>query len=700
MGQFAHCLGKYTPARIFIISQYLKQSTVCDSAVAYSVEVIRWHILSDSHILHLVRLAGCAGGTGDKRRCCCYPGFYDSFSVYTWDKYSPICDMNLQYPWNLVKNNLNFQPNNGSIVLSGPITAQYIIIMMDKQISKTNVKVVTVGEIKAFGLKLKEGFVPMQPPIQWLPLSVEPNLLVDKVKLSAKSWTYFSGGLDLSPYPLEKFHTPDIQAAIRNIINNYGSHFAHRAPCNWKVYKWDGNDTMSMLNYNKIVLAHTGTNVTLLSGSSRMVGDVLSGAKPTAYSVILNVSRAGNFFPVGAYAKAGYSIQVNPQTDFIYNHKEFLRWSWVNSSRSLKVTDSFSSPVGGVIPLAIPDNSIIQIVFENVYRYPWFDIRNQKSIDTWERQQALYPHTPFTMVMGDRMITMLPTSSFLRMNIENIKFSVNYHDNVIKMIHNYRGTVFETEPFMGFVVDEQISMRWGHSGWSGQPMMGHKPWEEYFRDMKLIKSGRYNSIIHEIGHNLQLKMLTFVNGGEVTNELYIPLVHKYLLNISAYNFSVLSETWQVYIGNLVRQWESKIYIGVNLDYYVILGHHFGPGLVGNIPSRKMTDGVILKEESEKIHYWIKWASLESGYDLVPFHRLWHFPIERRTIDATQHLPCFVPEDELTLRVPNLINDILTQSGKNCYRQNTNMVKFNGNIFRGINSVDKQFIFFQPVPRQK
>ncbi|KAF8563015.1 hypothetical protein P879_11992 [Paragonimus westermani] len=546
---------------------------------------------------------------------------------------------------------------------------------------------------------------------------IPQDSLVDKVKLGAKSWTYFKSALDLYPYHLDEFDTPEIQTAIRDIINKYGTYFAHRAPCDWKVYKRNETGIMSMLNYNKILLAQTGTNVTRLPGISRMVGDVLSEAKPTSYSVILNVGRAGNFFPVGAYAKPGeafsyrvhalspktlnrFSIQVNPQTDFLYDHKEFSRWLWVTSNRSLKLAESFSSPVGGVITLAIPENSIIQIVFENVYRYPWFDIRNQKSIDAWERQQKLYPHTPFTMVMGDRMITMLQTPSFLLMNTENMKFSVNYYDNVIKMIHNYRGTAFENEPFMGFVVDEQISAGWGHAGLPGQPMMGHKPWEKHFRDMDHIKSGTSGAITHEIGHNLQLKMLTFTNGREVTNELYIPLVHKYLLNISAYNFSVHYGTGRFYVENLIHQWESKVYSGVYLDYYVILGHYFGPGLVGNILSRKMKDGVILNEERDKIHYWIKWVSLESGYDLVPFHRLWHFPIEQRTIDATQHLPCFIPDDQLTMNVPDLVQDILIQSGKHCYRHNTNMVSFRGDIFRGINSVDKQFIFFLPVPKQQ
>ncbi|KAA3677668.1 uncharacterized protein DEA37_0005277 [Paragonimus westermani] len=469
-----------------------------------------------------------------------------------------------------------------------------------------------------------------------------------------------------------------------------------------------------MLNYNKLLLAQDGVRITRMPGFNRILGDVHPEARPTSYSVILNVSQAGNFFPVGAYAKAGeafnyrvhalkpktlngYSIQINPQTDYVFNHKELSRWPWVTSKRSLKLAESFSSPVGGVITLAIPENSIIQIVFENVYRYPWFDIRNQKSIDTWERQQKLYPHTPFTMVMGDRMITMLQTSSFLRMKTENMKFSVNYYDNVIKMIHNYRGTTYETEPFMGFVVDEQISMGWGHSGFSGQPMMGHKPWEKYFRDIQLIFSGRAIYINHEIGHNLQPLELTFKNGIEVTNELYIPLVYQTLLKIPAYELGVYPGLADVKIQQLVQQWRTKTYTGVQLSYYYLLGLYFGPGLVGNVLMKKTSDARWLHTEEDVIHYWLKAVSLESGYDLIPYHRLWHFPIEQRTIDAVQMLPCFFPRDELTMKVSDIADEILARSGKICSHKADRKVKFKGDLFRGINNVEKQFIFFQPVP---
>ncbi|KAF7234749.1 hypothetical protein EG68_11269 [Paragonimus skrjabini miyazakii] len=642
------------------------------------------------------------------------PALRAPFSVYIWDEYVPACEMPSYYPWISVKNNLVFDQNNTHTVLNGLLRAQYIIVRIDKNVSVGNIMTITMSEIKAYGWKIKDGSVPLEPTTELWRSSVHPILLEEQVKLGARSWDYFKNHLDLTTYDLDMFHTPEIQSAVQQVIKNYGQYFAHHAPCDWNKYKVDRKTFRSMLNYNKILLAQNGVRITRMPGFNRILGDVHPDARPTSYSVILNVSQAGNFFPVGAYAKAGeafnyrvhaltpktlrgYSIQINPQTDFVHNHTELSRWPWVTSSRSLKLTESFSSPVGGVITLAIPENSVIQIVFENVYRYPWFDIRNQKSIDTWERQQALYPHTPFTMVMGDRMITMLPTSSFLRMNTENMKFSVNYYDNVIKLIHNYRGTVFQTEPFMGFVVDEQISMGWGHSGWLGQPMMGHKPWETYFRDIKYILSGYAIFIIHEIGHNLQPSDLTFTEGTEVTNELFIPLVYQYLLKIPAYDFGVYPGLAHTAMQKLVQQWRNKTYTGVRLSYYYLLGHYFGPGLVGNVLMKKTKDLKWLSTEEDIIHYWLEAVSLESGYDLIPYHRLWHFPIEQRTVIAVQALPCFFPRDELTMNVSDIADEILFHSRKTCSHEVAGKVNFRGDLFRGINKVEKQFIFFQPVP---
>ncbi|KAF7257782.1 hypothetical protein EG68_07289 [Paragonimus skrjabini miyazakii] len=297
--------------------------------------------------------------------------------------------------------------------------------------------------------------------------------------------------------------------------------------------------------------------------------------------------------------------------------------------------------------------------------------------------------------MGDRLITMLETSSFLKMNKEDMLFSVNYHDNVIKMMHNYRNTDFANLPFMGFVVDEQIYHAWGHSGHYGQPMMGYKEWESFFRDISLIKSGKAIGINHEIGHNLQLHELSLYNTTEVTNELYIPLVHKHLLNIRAYDLGVHPGLSDLEIQQLVNNWKDRTYRGVQLSYYNLLGHYFGEGLVGNVLSKKVVDGMGLKSEADKIHYWVKAVSFESGYNLVPFHRLWQFPMNQSTVKATQHLPCFFPNDFLTSQVTELVEEILNEYGKHCVRYNATIVEFKGNLYRGINNTGKQFIFFHP-----
>ncbi|KAF7256152.1 hypothetical protein EG68_06352 [Paragonimus skrjabini miyazakii] len=262
------------------------------------------------------------------------------------------------------------------------------------------------------------------------------------------------------------------------------------------------------------------------------------------------------------------------------------------------------------------------------------------------------------------------------------------------MMHNYRGTNFRSVPFLGFVVDEQLYHGGGHAGWPGEPMMGMKNWGPFFQDMSMIKSGKAIDITHEIGHNLQPEKVTFINGIEVTCEIFIPLVHSFLLNISAYEFGVTPGLGKEDMEQLVNDWNGSKYVGVRLAYYNILGHYFSHGLVGNALTAVIADGVQLTNEKEKVNYWVRLVSLEAGYDIVPFHRLWHAPIDQKTKKATQQLPCFFPDDQLTKQVPTQVNQILRRYGKSCSRQRPKVVQFKGDLMHGVNSVDKQFIFLR------
>ncbi|KAF8563723.1 hypothetical protein P879_11281 [Paragonimus westermani] len=634
------------------------------------------------------------------------------FSVFTWANYTPICDMDLQYPWNLVRGGLRFTRDQEKLVLPGPMTAQYIIVMMDRRNPGTRVKTLIMNEVEAFGRKIRNAHVPPTPRSGNWTRNIVGATLADRLGMGAQSWNYFKTNRIFSPDQPEDLTSAEVQTAIKQIIANYGEYFAHNAPCDWKPYI-NANDTFTaMLNYNNVILSQRGENITRLPAFSRIMGDVHANAISTSYSVTLRVTAKSNFFPVGAYAKAGEAfryrveglspqalndprIRVNPQTDTGYETRMSLtRWPIMTSNQVLQSRGSFASPVGGVITLQLPANSNITIRLENVYRYAWFDIRNPQSIRDWSKEQRKHQYVPFTMVMGDRLITMLETSIVMEMNKENMLFSVNYFDNVVKMMHNYRGTDFRSAPFLGFVIDEQPFSEWGHSGWLGEPMMGNKHFGPFFQNMNMIKSGKSIGIIHEIGHNLQPYEVTFIKGSEVTCNIFIPLVHSFLLNISAYEFGVAPGLGEEDMEQLVKDWNRNRYIGVQLAYYNILGHYFSHGLVGNALTTVFTDGVQLTNEREKVNYWVKLISLEAGHDLVPFHRLWHFPIDRSTANATQHLPCFFPDDQLTKQVSTRVNEILRQYGKPCSRQRPKIVQFKGDLMRGVNSVDKQFIFIR------
>ncbi|KAG5445188.1 hypothetical protein CSKR_103363 [Clonorchis sinensis] len=94
-----------------------------------------------------------------------------------------------------------------------------------------------------------------------------------------------------------------------------------------------------------------------------------------------------------------------------------------------------------------------------------------------------------------------------------------------------------------------------------------------------------------------------------------------------------------------NRWNSSEYNGPGLGYYRYLGKLFGYGLVGNafIEARKKAP----KDEMERTQLWIKQMCIQSGFNLVAFHKMWNFPMTDETQNACKRLPCFFPDDEYT-----------------------------------------------------
>ncbi|CAH8513205.1 unnamed protein product [Dicrocoelium dendriticum] len=831
--------------------------------------------LLDLYLLRSVRVHSATGGTFAKA------GLNISFSVYTWDNFTTGCDIGALYPWHVMKSRLIFTKKGQEFIIPGPIEARYIIVMPDQVNFLDAVDGITISELRAFGVKIADGYVPKVPEdgpeipnlhietrrrlmsgqshlrvaqsygeykqslkyddvaLAWHDdkintmavvrdkariilmsgatsmellasapeyatlrsnfrawLSPEyPNASFVKVtdrardgnillitrtsgfnehkvydrlmsgknaavigyigslkvanspaarlmaklhigyashrkeyaprnisisglikqpkfipfgyrlKLATESWKVFRTENLYSNVKAEEVRTPEAQEALRKLIDKYRTYFKEHPICRTHPYQRDEKLDLAFENYNRLLTFQLGSRIEPIPGSSRTPGDLRPSENSTCYTVTFNVSVRGGYYPMGGYAKPGHAfrykvlnvttrslkgfrVRVNPQTDTV-RRPELRRWFTVTSVREMEAQGEFASPFGGPIVIEIPVPATIIIHFENVYRYPWFDIRNPESRNNWEVERLKHRGVPYLMLVGNNMISMIATSIATAINGEDFLFCVNYHDNVIKMIHNYRGTDYTKDPLQVFVTDEQISAGDGHSGY---PWMGHRYWGKAFLDRSRIESGKSVNVLHEIGHNLQVKKITFARGGEVTNSLYIPVLHHYLLGLSSYGKG-FSPGWSPNDElQLLATWRGSEYIGVQVSYYNYLHRYFTAALVSNVIGYAVHSKESFDTEERKVNFWMKHLCIESGYDLVPFNRLWHLPINDKTAALCNRFPCFFPDDELTQQVPDVTENILMEYNKSCSREQPEGVQFKRDIMRGVNVLDPQIIF--------
>ncbi|KAF7247987.1 hypothetical protein EG68_09486 [Paragonimus skrjabini miyazakii] len=637
-------------------------------------------------------------------------GLRVNFSVYVWPNFTTACDISQHYPWNAVKTGLVFTRKGEEIVLPGPVTAQYIIIMPDKEDLEEVGQGLVMGELRAFGEKIKDGYV--------LELPGEPEnatksdgtsdtkTLAARLELASRSWNYFRKNDVIGKYTADEVESAEVQQAVRKLIGTYGKYFEYHAICDRHPLKKDPETTRAFWNYNRILFMQRGTTIVRAPGATRNPGDVNPNLKPSSYNVTFNIDVAGSFFPMGGYAKPGeafryqvlhvstpnlrgFCIRINPQTDNIEGHGHHNRWPVVTTVEDMKMEGQMASPFGGPIMVQAPSKVNITIRFENVYRYGWFDMRNQESVQNWDTERQRYRGTPYMMIVGDQMISMVPTDIPVNTNREDLMYNTNFFDNIVKIIHNYRGTDYSTDRFQVFVADVQISVGDGHSGY---PWMGHNYWAGAFNGRSRLESGSCIGYPHEIGHNLQVWKMTFMHGTEETNNMYIPVLYHHMLGIPTFDYPHNPGSTKEHFIQLIDTWKGGKYRGVQVSYYNYLARLFNESLVGNVLPLVISTREPLNTEDRKVNFWIRELCIESEYDLVPFHRLWHFNINELTVKACGVFACFFPNDNVTNQVPDLVDTILNDYGKNCSRDNPRKVKLKRNLLQGVNKPGKQYIF--------
>ena len=119
---------------------------------------------------------------------------------------------------------------------------------------------------------------------------------------------------------------------------------------------------------------------------------------------------------------------------------------------------------------------------------------------------------------------------------------------------------------------------------------------------------------------------------------------------------------------------------------------FGNGLMGNIFTKAMQNADTLETEDQKTQFWLQQICNETGYNLLPFHGLWKFPVSKTTHGICNALPCFFPDDKYTRKFEDKVDTLLNQYEKKCNRTGTHQVTFRGNLLKGVDQLDPQNIF--------
>ncbi|VDP81571.1 unnamed protein product [Echinostoma caproni] len=507
----------------------------------------------------------------------------------------------------------------------------------------------------------------------------------------------FFSTLTLLNKDMQLITSPGYQDALKAVLQKYRDYFDDRAPCGSHPYTWEPRTRDCWKHYNMFAMSQMTKTPIPLFATDIFPGATARTEKKTSYGFRSRPPKVGFYFPTGAYVNPGevfswkvhehsdkldkYFFTFSCQRDQLVNKKPWRRWPLIQHGLQLQSEGSYATPVGGILLMRVDaPNMSITMQLNDVYRHPLFDLRNKSSIDDWNNERLRYNGAPWTIFVGDKVFACLQTKAIVKLMKDDLEFVSTYLDNVVKLMHNFRGSVWENAGIEVFAVDIQISAGDGHSG---MPIYGHLPWQDTATSLANIKGRSAIGLTHEFGHNLQNGAVTLKWGGEVTNNVYHFPVRGHLVNLTAYGFNV---SWAFQWGDMqqvLKVWREDQYVGVNLGYYNWLGMIFGEGLLVNLWHEGWNNRNSLNSEEKKVNFWLKKFCAETEHNVLPWQELWHFPINNETRTECAKYRCFFPDDALTQMAPDVVEKAISKVKDGCDRKPKKQVTSKHDIMRGL-----------------
>ncbi len=263
--------------------------------------------------------------------------------------------------------------------------------------------------------------------------------------------------------------------------------------------------------------------------------------------------RISGWHSLGLYAPPGQkiSVTINGKVKFdmtlrIGCHTDTLTWSHLTDGhggilkRPPRMTNGvkikagekkaeLANPFGGLVYLDVhgfqEKAKPVRVTISGATMAPLFQLgkKNSKGVDEiittkedWKNQLKT-TKSPWAEIAAPRIILSLPTDKVKQIRspystAARLQRCTAAQDWLI----GWDMFPQDIATPMRFVIDQQISVGWGHSGY---PTMGYYPWADPFVSGSFLKGGHWG-LWHEIGHNHQRDPFRFDGCGEITVNLF------------------------------------------------------------------------------------------------------------------------------------------------------------------------------------
>ncbi|KAJ1121193.1 hypothetical protein NDU88_009315 [Pleurodeles waltl] len=344
-------------------------------------------------------------------------------------------------------------------------------------------------------------------------------------------------------------------------------------------------------------------------------------------------------FPPAAI-RADLQVQIGCHSDDLSNKEELFRPPVVIKIYKVKSEEmTISNLWGGLIYILVPTGcqlGPVQITIRGAVCAPFYK-HGETTESAWRNTVRNYS-APLAEFATENIILTVPAAN-ARL-VENPGALMSTWDHMMTAVAELASISFHFSRPERIVAGVQISNGWMHSGY---PVMCHLQSVKDLIDLEHIKSVGTWGPLHELGHNQQCWGWNITpNATEATCNLWSVYVSEKVLGIprskahESLQPEIRKEAITKYIKNGAKLEDWTVWTALETYLQLQEGFDWAPFIQLFSDYQKITN--IVNENTYKMNLWAELFSKQVKTNLVPFFKMWGWPIEDSTTKKLSSLP--------------------------------------------------------------